>query len=92
MFALADWSNELIESYSHGMKQRLIMASAVLHDPEVLIVDEPMVGFDPLAIIMVKKLFRKLAADGVTIFMLTRTRCRSPKTSATASASSPRAG
>ena len=73
MFALADWSNELIESYSHGMKQRLIMASAVLHDPEVLIVDEPMVGLDPLAIIMVKKLFRKLAADGVTIFMSTHT-------------------
>jgi ABC-2 type transport system ATP-binding protein len=73
MFALAGWSNELIESYSHGMKQRLIMASAVLHDPEVLIVDEPMVGLDPLAIIMVKKLFRKLAADGVTIFMSTHT-------------------
>jgi ABC-2 type transport system ATP-binding protein len=73
MFALADWSNELIESYSHGMKQRLIMASAVLHDPEVLIVDEPMVGLDPLAIIMVKKLFRKLAADGVSIFMSTHT-------------------
>jgi ABC-2 type transport system ATP-binding protein len=49
------------------------MASAVLHDPEVLIVDEPMVGLDPLAIIMVKKLFRKLAADGVTIFMSTHT-------------------
>jgi len=73
MFALSDWSNELIESYSHGMKQRLIMASAVLHDPEVLIVDEPMVGLDPLAIIMVKKLFRKLAAGGVTIFMSTHT-------------------
>ena len=73
MFALADWSNELIESYSHGMKQRLIMAAAVLHDPEVLIVDEPMVGLDPLAIIMVKKLFRQLAADGVTIFMSTHT-------------------
>ncbi|MBI5581313.1 MAG: ABC transporter ATP-binding protein [Deltaproteobacteria bacterium] len=72
-FALADWSNELIESYSHGMKQRLIMAAAVLHDPEVLIVDEPMVGLDPLAIIMVKKLFRQLAADGVTIFMSTHT-------------------
>ena len=73
MFSLSDWSNELIESYSHGMKQRLIMASAVLHDPEVLIVDEPMVGLDPLAIIMVKKLFRQLAADGVTIFMSTHT-------------------
>jgi ABC-2 type transport system ATP-binding protein len=72
-FSLSDWSDELIESYSHGMKQRLIMAAALLHDPEVLIVDEPMVGLDPLAIIMVKDLFKRLAADGVTIFMSTHT-------------------
>jgi ABC-2 type transport system ATP-binding protein len=73
LFSLADWSNELIESYSHGMKQRLIMAAALLHDPEVLIVDEPMVGLDPLAIIMVKILFKRLASQGVTIFMSTHT-------------------
>ena len=73
MFSLADWSNELIESYSHGMKQRLIMSAALLHDPEVIIVDEPMVGLDPAAIMMVKNLFRKLAARGVTIFMSTHT-------------------
>jgi ABC-2 type transport system ATP-binding protein len=73
MFSLSDWSNELIESYSHGMKQRLIMAAALLHDPEVLIVDEPMVGLDPLAIIMVKNLFKRLASQGVTIFMSTHT-------------------
>ncbi|MCU0560960.1 MAG: ABC transporter ATP-binding protein [Desulfobacterales bacterium] len=72
-FALADWADELIESYSHGMKQRLIMAAAILHDPEVLIVDEPMVGLDPLAIIMVKKLFRELADQGISIFMSTHT-------------------
>ncbi|MCU0591462.1 MAG: ABC transporter ATP-binding protein [Desulfobacterales bacterium] len=73
MFALTDWSNELIESYSHGMKQRLIMAAALLHEPPVLIVDEPMVGLDPLAIIMVKQLFKRLASEGVTIFMSTHT-------------------
>jgi ABC-2 type transport system ATP-binding protein len=73
LFSLADWPNELIESYSHGMKQRLIMAAALLHDPEVLIVDEPMVGLDPLAIIMVKNLFKRLASQGVTIFMSTHT-------------------
>jgi ABC-2 type transport system ATP-binding protein len=56
MFSLADWSDELIESYSHGMKQRLIMSAALLHDPEVIIVDEPMVGLDPMAILMVKDL------------------------------------
>jgi ABC-2 type transport system ATP-binding protein len=73
LFALTDWSHELIESYSHGMKQRLIMAAALLHDPMVLIVDEPMVGLDPLAIIMVKNLFKRLASQGVAIFMSTHT-------------------
>ena len=73
MFSLADWSDELIESYSHGMKQRLIMAAALLHDPEVIIVDEPMVGLDPAAIMMVKKLFRQLAEKGAAIFMSTHT-------------------
>ncbi len=72
-FSLADWADELIESYSHGMKQRLIMSAALLHEPEVIIVDEPMVGLDPAAIIMVKALFRKLASDGVTVFMSTHT-------------------
>jgi len=73
MFSLTDWSNDLIESYSHGMKQRLIMAAALLHDPLVLIVDEPMVGLDPLAIRMVKNLFKLKASQGVTIFMSTHT-------------------
>lgn len=73
MFFLADWSDDLIESYSHGMKQRLVMAAALVHDPEVIIVDEPMVGLDPLAIKMVKNLFQRLAKQGVTIFMSTHT-------------------
>ena len=73
MFSLADWSDELIESYSHGMKQRLIMSAALLHEPEVIIVDEPMVGLDPMAIMMVKDLFQRLAQKGVTIFMSTHT-------------------
>ena len=73
MFSLTDWSDELIESYSHGMKQRLVMAAALLHDPEVIIVDEPMVGLDPVAINMVKDLFQRLAKQGVTVFMSTHT-------------------
>ena len=73
MFSLADWSDELIESYSHGMKQRLIMSAALMHDPEVIIVDEPMVGLDPMAIMMVKDLFQRLARTGVTVFMSTHT-------------------
>ncbi len=72
-FSLADWADELVESYSHGMKQRLIMSAALLHNPEVIIVDEPMVGLDPAGIIMVKNLFKTLAEQGVTIFMSTHT-------------------
>ncbi|MGD2272262.1 MAG: ABC transporter ATP-binding protein [Desulfobacterales bacterium] len=72
-FSLIDWADELIESYSHGMRQRLIFASALLHDPEVIIVDEPMVGLDPVAIMMVKDLFKQLSKKGVTIFMSTHT-------------------
>jgi len=72
-FALYDWADHLIEAYSHGMKQRLVIASALLHEPSVIIVDEPMVGLDPAGIRMVKDLFRKQAAAGTTIFMSTHT-------------------
>ena len=72
-FALYSWAHELIESYSHGMKQRLIISAALLHDPAVIIVDEPMVGLDPAAIKMVKDMFRELAKSGTTIFMSTHT-------------------
>jgi ABC-2 type transport system ATP-binding protein len=73
MFSLLDWADELIESYSHGMKQRLIMAAALLHDPELVIVDEPLVGLDPLGIKMVKTLFKQLGAEGLSVFMSTHT-------------------
>ena len=71
VFELSHWSEELIESFSHGMKQRLTMCAALLHDPEVLIVDEPMVGLDPKAARLVKTIFREQAAKGRTIFMST---------------------
>ncbi len=73
LFSLEQWKDTLIESFSHGMKQRLIMAGALLHDPDVLVVDEPMVGLDPAGIRMVMELFRKLAASGVAVFMSTHT-------------------
>jgi ABC-2 type transport system ATP-binding protein len=73
MFSLLDWKNELIEAYSHGMKQRLIMAAAILHDPQIIIVDEPMIGLDPAGIKMVKQMFRELADTGVTFFISTHT-------------------
>lgn len=72
-FALHDWQNEIIEAYSHGMKQRLIIASALLHDPKVMVIDEPMVGLDPSAVRMVRDILKDLAARGVTIFVSTHT-------------------
>jgi ABC-2 type transport system ATP-binding protein len=72
-FALWDWADELIEAYSHGMKQRLIIASALLHDPRILIIDEPMVGLDPAAVRMVKDILKELAANQTTIFISTHT-------------------
>jgi ABC-2 type transport system ATP-binding protein len=72
-FGLFEWSHDLIEAYSHGMKQRLIISAALLHDPLVLIVDEPMVGLDPAAIKMVKDILKNLAGNGTTVFMSTHT-------------------
>ncbi len=74
LFELSDWANELIESYSHGMKQRLIMAAALLHRPELVVVDEPMVGLDPRGAVLVKTIFRNLCASGQgTVFLSTHT-------------------
>ena len=73
LFGLPDWKNELVENFSHGMKQRLVMASALLHHPRVLVVDEPMVGLDPRGARLVKDIFKGLASRGVTIFMSTHT-------------------
>ncbi len=70
-FDLSHWGDELIESYSHGMKQRLVMCGALLHKPKVLIVDEPMVGLDPRGARLVKDIFRELAGKGTTVFMST---------------------
>lgn len=73
LFGLAEWRNELVENFSHGMKQRLVMASALLHHPKVLVVDEPMVGLDPRGARLVKDIFKDLASQGVTVFMSTHT-------------------
>ena len=71
LFELSHWSDELIESFSHGMKQRLIMCAALLHEPKVIVVDEPMVGLDPKGARLVKDIFRNQAQKGRTIFMST---------------------
>jgi ABC-2 type transport system ATP-binding protein len=72
-FGLGDWIDARIENLSHGMKQKLVIASALVHDPAVLIIDEPMVGLDALAQRQVKELFRNLAREEKTIFLTTHT-------------------
>jgi len=73
LFDLEEWRDELVESYSHGMRQKLIIASAFVHRPEVIVVDEPHVGLDPKAIKILRDLFREYAARGHTIMMSTHT-------------------
>ncbi len=73
LFDLYEWKDELVESYSHGMRQKLIISSAFLHRPEVVVVDEPMVGLDPKAARILKDLFREYTRRGNTIMMSTHT-------------------
>src|SRR5262245_3327722 len=71
IFDLSEWGGELIESYSHGMKQRLAFAAALLHEPQLLVVDEPMVGMDPRGARVLRSLLRSLALGGTTLFLST---------------------
>ena len=73
LFDLEQWRDELVESYSHGMRQKLIISSAFVHRPEVIVVDEPMVGLDPKAARILKDLFREYTSRGNTIMMSTHT-------------------
>jgi ABC-2 type transport system ATP-binding protein len=73
LFELAPWKNELTESYSHGMRQKLIISSALVHRPEVIVVDEPMVGLDPKSGRLLKDLFRRFVERGGTVLMSTHT-------------------
>lgn len=72
-FQLAEFVDRLAESYSHGMKQRVIFASAMVHSPPVLVVDEPMVGLDPRSMRIVKTLLREQATSGAAVFLSTHT-------------------
>jgi ABC-2 type transport system ATP-binding protein len=72
-FELEPFIDELTETYSHGMKQRTVFASALLHSPRVLVVDEPMVGLDPHSIRLVKDLLQRESAAGMSILMSTHT-------------------
>jgi ABC-2 type transport system ATP-binding protein len=72
-FELGRWENELVESFSHGMKQRLVMSAAFLHRPTAVCVDEPMVGLDPRGARLIKDVFRRMSERGVAILMSTHT-------------------
>ena len=73
LFELERWEGELVESFSHGMKQRLVMSAAFLHRPTAVVVDEPMVGLDPRGARLIKGVFRKMSERGVAILMSTHT-------------------
>lgn len=72
-FQLAEFHHQLIERLSHGMRQKLVFCGALLHEPSLLVIDEPMVGLDPRAARQVKQLLRDYAAKGRTVFMSTHT-------------------
>jgi len=73
VFELASWKDELLEAYSHGMRQKLIISSALIHRPECIVVDEPMVGLDPKAARLLKDIFRQFVGKGGTVLMSTHT-------------------
>lgn len=70
-FGLADVANELIETYSHGMRQKLTFIAALLHEPPALVIDEPMVGLDPRASRDVRELMRDRAVQGAAVLLTT---------------------
>src|SRR4051812_44819074 len=72
-FELSEFVDDLTETYSHGMKQRMVFASALLHAPRVLVVDEPMLGLDPHSIRLVKDLLKREVAAGLCVLMSTHT-------------------
>lgn len=71
LFEIREVGDQLIEDYSHGMRQKLSFASCFLHEPQVVVVDEPWVGLDPKNIRFVKNFLREQAREGSTIFMST---------------------
>ena len=70
-FNLGDYSNKTIEGLSHGTRQRVAIASALLHDPEVFVIDEPMVGLDPHHARVVKDVLKERSLRGMTVFLST---------------------
>ena len=72
-FELEAKSDELVENYSHGMKQKLVISAALIHDPQLLVVDEPMVGLDPKSAKLVRGILSEITNKGCTVFLSTHT-------------------
>ena len=70
-FALGEFANKVIETLSHGTRQRVAIVSALLHDPEVFVIDEPMVGLDPHHARVVKDILKERSLAGMTVFLST---------------------
>lgn len=68
---IGSWVDKRTEEYSQGMRQRIAIASAFIHEPDIIVVDEPMVGLDPQSAFLVKKLFADSVKNGMTVFMST---------------------
>ncbi len=73
LFGLTEWRHSIVENYSHGMRQKLLICSALVHSPDVIVVDEPMVGLDPRAARLMKDILRTFADNGGTVFLSTHT-------------------
>ncbi len=73
LFSLDEAADDLIENYSHGMRQKLVFSVALMHDPKALIVDEPMVGLDPRSARIIKRLLKEKSREGVSVFLSTHT-------------------
>jgi ABC-2 type transport system ATP-binding protein len=71
VFSLGKFIDDLTQNYSHGMRQRTVFAAAFLHEPRVLVVDEPTVGLDPRSVRLLKDILREQASAGMTIFLST---------------------
>jgi len=72
-FELSEWTDDLIEAYSHGMRQKLALIAALIHEPEILVIDEPMIGLDPRSARVMKTLLAELVESGRTVFLSTHT-------------------
>ena len=73
LFSLTEAQDQFIENYSHGMRQKLVFSASLMHDPDVIIIDEPMVGLDPRSVRLVKRLLKDCTRNGKTVFLSTHT-------------------